>query len=159
MFKKIKKILLQIGFLKLDTLEKKIDYLIDNLDKIDLYKGTYRSKYCMFIEKDILIYTKSLSEINKFEIDTKYITVKKITENSLSNVTFLKWCSDNNRVIEDRALVIKNFLLECKDFITLFKIASSSINSNILYSNSLKIKPYYYNIEIIIDNILEDIVI
>jgi len=147
----IKKILYQRDWLTPKTTSDKIDYIIAK--EISLYDSIYRSKYVAFITSDVIEYKEELRYINTFDIYSKYITVKRISPDILKSITLNNWCSDNGRLIPEERLAFIEWLEEAKNLLLTYKIASASVNLNILYSNSMKIRPYEININDIVGEI------
>ena len=151
MLNNIKKILYQYNILKPKTTIDKIDYL--KLHNISLYDSEYRSKIVSFVTKDIVEYNKELVDIIEFDLYGKYITVKKITPNIVRSMTFDKWCSEEGRLLSNEIEILNAWLTTSKQFLELYETASRSVSLNILYSNSMKIRPYASNVEDIVDEL------
>lgn len=151
MFKYIKKILYQKNIITPKTIYEKIDYLL--MFDVSLYTDLYRSKITSFVTDDILKYKNEIAYINNFDMYSKYIDVKQISPNLIKSLTFSKWCSDEGHILEDEILELKYWLIEARKLIENHETASRSVSLNILYSNSLKIRPYSINIKDIVEDI------
>lgn len=156
MFKKIKFLLFKKGYLKLDTIEKKIKFIITNIEKVNLYSSSYRNIYCDFLEKDILDYIEVLKIIVRSPLDTKIITVKSITESSYISTSFSYWYSNKGDMLDNKEY-INTWLTLSLGFIEWCEEAKKNFNNTNSINNYRKLSPYYNNINNIIENMLEEL--
>jgi len=152
MFKKFISFLYKVGILKLTTIEDKIKYLL--IFDIDMYNNKYKSIIGTFIEEDIVRYIEQLNYVNNYDIYGSYIVIKKIDNDSLYRKSYSRWCSNKGNIIYDSEDKVKVVLTSMLTFIKLYNSIKKDMNLNIAYSNHLKIKPYYINIENIINDML-----
>jgi hypothetical protein len=151
----IKLKLFRMGFYKINTFEEKIKFLLES--KIDLYEAFFRSKYGIFICKDIKEYIIDLDDIDKFELKDTYYPYKNITNDTLFNKTYNKWATDDGRFI-DQVEEFKLWLTLAKSVHNKLTIGAKLPTMNIYYNNSLKLKPYIINIENIVNHVFNYII-
>lgn len=156
MFKKIKYILYKKGYLKLDTLDKKIDFILMFINNINMYSIFYRNKHIDFLEKDILEYINKIKYLLMQGLETKILSINNITESSYINTSFSFWYSNNKSILDTNNELIE-WLNLVKDFGNWCSSAKSNFNNTYVSVNYRKLSPYYLNITNIVDSILEGI--
>lgn len=158
MFEKIKLILYQKGLFKLDTLEKKIEYLIKHFDKINLYSKDFRNVYEDFLEKDIVRYIETLRFILRSSLETKPISINPITDSSYYRITYSFWYSNQGEIINNNE-TLKEWLQQALQFIKWGDVAKKDYNKAYNSSNFRKLSPYYLNITNIIDTLINALLV
>jgi hypothetical protein len=154
MLNKIKDFLLSKGIIKLDTTIKKIEYLLEHLDNINLYSISFRNITEDFLEKDIITYIDTLQFILRSSLETKIISIKYINENSYKRITYSFWYSDDLKILPDNEY-LKEWLLLASQFIKWAEFAKKDFNNSNNTVNSRKLSPYYLNITNIVNTILD----
>lgn len=150
--KYIRFILYELKIIKLYLLTDKIEYLL--VKNISIYDNDNISNALgKFISKDIISFIAELSEHNNFDIYNKRAIVKPISSDRLHIKTYLKWCTENDRLLSNENVIIHTFLKESLVFIIRYNDISKNLENNIGYSNSIKLKPYIINIEMIINTL------
>lgn len=154
MLKGIKKYLYKKGYLRLDTLYKKTMYLAEYKNNINFYSPSYRNSMLDFIEKDIVIYNRQLDNIIRQGLETRFVTVKDISQNSYTYTSFSFWYSDNGKVIENNK-EIDRFIHQITVFVKWYEESIKNMTDATLLNNTRRLKPYYNNIETIVNSILK----
>lgn len=154
MFKGIKRYLYKKGYLRLDTLYKKILYLVKYKDNINFYSPNYRNSMLDFLEKDIVIYNRQLDNVIRQGLETRYVTVRDISQNSYTYTSFSFWYSDNGKIIENNQ-ELDRFLHQITIFVKWYEDSIKDMTNTTLLNNTRRLKPYYTNIETIVNNILK----
>ena len=152
MFKKLKRWLIYKGYIKLKTHLEKIEF-ITTMD-IDFYNEIYRNVRLDFIEKDIIHYNRSLDMILRQGLESTFVSVKDITQNSYFYTSFSLWCSDDGRILDD-IKEVNTFFKNIKAFLSWYERADKVKDNTVMLNNVRRLKPYYYNLTVIIDLILE----
>lgn len=135
------------------TLSKKIDLLMKKQD-INFYTPDYRNTFLDFIESDIVKYDKILVDVLRQGLETKFVTIRDITQNSYQYKSFSFWYSNNDNVLETKA-EYKKFLYTIFNFTKWYEEAKVQHDNTTLLNNVRRLTPYYYNIEQIVNTILE----
>lgn len=147
MFKKIKFILKMKGFLKLDSIEDSISYLLRNYNKINLYdSGILR--YINSIEKDISIYNQTLNAIVSQDLNTKLVIANDVTERTIYKQDIKQWYTNDEYILTNNT-ELEYFLKHSLVLTKWFEMNEKNTNSVILY-NIRRLRPYYLNIKDII---------
>ena len=157
MLNKIKDFLLSKGIIKLDTPIKKIEYLLEHLDSINLYSISFRNITEDFLEKDIIAYIDTLQFILRNSLETKVISIKFINENSYKRITYSFWYSNDHRILPDNEY-LKEWLTLSLQFIKWAEFAKKDFNNSNNTVNSRKLSPYYLNITNIINTITDTVI-
>lgn len=103
---------------------------------------------------NILSYTDLLRDVLSNDLlNVKYETIdKKFT---LCNTTIGLWCSDRNQMKLDQPdIIIREFLLLCKELVIMDDKLRQNINNGICLFNLRKINQYIINIRSILNDIL-----
>lgn len=146
-FKKIKFILKMKGFLKLDSIEDNISYLLLNYNKINLYdSGILR--YINSIEKDISIYNQTLNAIVSQDLNTKLVIANDVTERTIYKQDIKQWYTNDEYILTNNN-ELEYFLKHSLVLTKWFEMNEKNTNSIILY-NIRRLRPYYLNIKDII---------
>lgn len=156
MFKRIVWYLYSKRILKLIKLEDKINFLIKYKDNLNFYSNVYRNVYIDCLHNDIIKYTENLKYILKQGLETKFVNIRNITQDTYHYTSICFWYSDNNLELLDMQPFII-WLEHVKQFVTWFDKASLSNSNNIDMNNTRRLRPYYYDVENIINIIIENI--
>lgn len=156
MFKRLVWYLYSKRILKLVKLEDKINFLIKYKDKFNFYSNVYRNVYINCLHNDIIKYTENLKYISKQGLETKFVNVRNITQDNYYYTSICFWYSDNNLELLDMQAFI-NWLEQVKRFVNWFDKASLPNSNNISMNNTRRLRPYYHDIENIINIIIKHI--
>lgn len=164
MFKKVKRklknLLYKIGYIKLDTYSNKIDLLMNNLEDIDIYSRELNTSPYRFVEVDVILHIFALNTLLETDFVNKPISVKKINEHKLYHIKYREWFTNNKSLLEDDNLTIKSLLEVSKAFINKCdELENTEITGSYILGNIYKVRPYYNNTKLIIDDILDTIAI
>lgn len=127
----------------------KIEWLIANVDTINLYKPKYRNLYLKFIEEDVSRYIETIKQINNTDILNEYVYTKDVNVNTSKEVSISIWYTNNMEMLDNSLLL--EFLLVSKELITSIDKCSSITNNSTTSINTRRLKPYYTNILLITD--------
>lgn len=154
MLTKVKQYLYKKGILKHNTLLEKIKYLEPHKHNINFYGPNYRNNMLDFIEQDIVTFNRQLDYIIRQGLESRYVTVKDISQNSYIYTSYSFWYSDNNKVIENKNEIDRFFNL-IFTFVNWYEESITNKTDATLLNNTRRLKPYYANIEAIVDDILK----
>ena len=157
MLNKLKDFLLAKGIIKLDTTIKKIEYLLENVDNINLYSISFRNVTEDFLEKDIITYIDTLNFILRSSLETRILSIKFINENSYKRTTYSFWYSNDHKILPDNSY-LKEWLTLSLQFIKWSEFAKKDFSNSNNTVNCRKLSPYYLNITNII-NTMSSIII
>lgn len=157
MLNKLKDYLLSKGIIKLDTTIKKIEYLLNNVDTINLYSIAFRNVTEDFLEKDIITYLDTLNFILRSSLETKVISIKMINENSYKRITYSFWYSNEHKILPDNSY-LKEWLTLAMRFIKWSDYAKKDFKNSNNTVNCRKLSPYYLNITNIINTMTEIVI-
>ena len=155
MFKKIKYILYRKGYLSLNSISDKIDYL--KTININPYNSKYMRVNMISIERDIVTYTHVFDMLLREDFVHSRVNVKKITENVLHNTTLIHWFSNNGHYVDNINELFSIWLTYAQELVNMYDASRYNSTNAVMVGNSIKIQPYIINIENIVDTILETI--
>lgn len=148
---KVKLLLYKYKLLKTNDLYSKLDYI--KLSNFSIYNSDYKGVHLPFISKDIIKYIDELKYINNYNINISYIKVKAINNDTFSDISIMRWMTDDSKILKNDIAILKLWCEESEKIFRRYDIISKDPNNHVAYSNSIKIKPYIINIEYIVDGI------
>jgi len=152
MWDKIKYIFYDNGYTKPTTLVDKIRYLIYlKKNPYDLYNVSIKT-----IELDIVDYINVLNSFIGEDVNNEILTVKNITEESVYTKDIVVWATNNEHILEDIINYMELWLTASLDIVSLYTHTKTNVANVIAQRNSILLKPYIINIELIVDALLEN---
>lgn len=151
MFSKIKSLFKKTTYKPPDTTKEKIEYIINNIQNIDVYDTELIKNSLQSYFIDVVEYIDLIKTIIEFPINKEYIIIPKI--HNKIELRYLDWLTMDGRLLPNVNLTILEFVTLTKSLIETYDIASSSPLIPFLYGNSTKIYPYYINTTDIVDDI------
>lgn len=145
MFKKIKYILYKKGYLKLDTITSKIDYLICSR-QVNLIHSDYYEIYIKTLESDIVKHLKTLEMFNIADISGDKIDYGI----QVKSITLAEWFSNDGFILENKG-DIERWLIECKKIIIKTEMLVDKITTGNEYHNFKLLKNLYSDVNNIIE--------
>lgn len=139
------------GLIKHKSLQAKLTCLLELTD-INLYDTTFRNIQIDFLENNIVTYNNILEYLLLQGLETKFVSVRDITQNSYHYVSFSFWYSDEGEILGDSKELVR-FLKNTKAFIVWYEKSAVIKNNTTLLNNVRRLKPYYHNIASVIENI------
>lgn len=153
MFKKIKMLLYDKGYVKPKTIFDKLDYL--KWKGIEPYDTYISAVNIQSVASDITKYNIELAELLEQNYLEDYVVVKSITRDSYYDINIIGWFSDNGRYISNVNYEYNLWLDQCRNILKYYYAIKDNHSDYIAHGNSIKIQPYIINIERIVNILLE----
>ena len=154
MLQRIKNYLYKRKITNSETLLDKIELLQKN-PSIYFYSSIYCNTFLNFIEKDIIDYNNVLENILRQGLETKYVSIKNISEQNYYYTSLSFWYSNKTAVLNTND-EFKRFLNNIHTYISWYEKNKTEVVNVNINNNIRRTKPYYYNIELIVNTIIEN---
>jgi hypothetical protein len=151
MIKLLQYYLFKKGYINLYKVEDKVSFLL-SMD-IDLYDINLNGRNMQFREKNIMLYINLLNNINNFNMEINVLDINNYIQ-KIHNITYNKWCTNNNLLLNNRIDVFKEFLHIFLKVYIKYKIYVNIKTNHTITRNVNILKIYVNNII----NIIEDII-
>lgn len=153
MIKRIKLYFYKRKLNKCKTLIDKILFLKEQ-PSLYFYSELYRNTYLSFIDKDIIEFNNNIENIFRQGLETRYVAIKNISADRYYNTSLSFWYSDTTKILTNDN-EYKRFIKNCEMFVKWYEGNVKEIGNVNIVNNIRRIKPYYYNIELIINTMID----